>query len=246
MATTSSQDILANGDVPAEGLLQSTEYIRELLSMSALTTCAAPRPQGILALMPCSVSQYYPHDGAEWTTTEAATRRRRYYSASYKRTLLSKQTADDQEHGITLPKFLSMESGDAFPIVIVLILDPIQKHSVRLLEKVVDICGGDERLRCLVVSQRLDVNLDGLLQHSGIGVLPFDETFGVWAITACGVSACPGIVVLDSKVGRKINSRAEVIAVENNSSAHVRSQWMLHQSAATGAQSIQEALCVIS
>ena len=221
--------------------------------MSASTTCTATaRPKGILALMPCTIAQYYPYDGAAWISSEAA--RRRYYSASHKRTLLvassSRQQTVDDDHekqgNMTLTEFLSNESGDGFPIVVVLILDPLQKHSVRVLEKVVEICGGDENLQCFIVSQRRDVILNGLLQHSGVGVLPLDETFGHWAVTACGVSACPAIVVLDSKVGRKINSRAEVIAVENNSSDYVRSQWMIHQSAATAAQSIQEALCVIT
>ena len=211
------------------------------------------RRKGILALMPASVlTQWSCYDGSAWASSDAVARRRRFYALSHKHKTQQRHLPNvdaTKKQDIPLSVFLSLDeaaAGAQYPVVVVLVLDPIQQHSVRLLEKVVEICGGDTRFRCLVVSQRPNVNMDGLLQHSGVGMLPWDETFGVWAITACNVSACPALVVLDGKVGRKFSSPAEVLAVENNGAVYVRSQWMLHQSAATSAQSLQAALCTIS
>jgi len=157
----------------------------------------------------------------------------------------------------------------AVSIVVILIMDPYQTHSLRLLEKLVEICQyeeedeDDERddhvIQCLVVSQRPDAMawsmMDEILSHSGVGWLPSvdddDATFGTWAVTAGGVTACPSVLVVETATGRKIsssNGAAEVLAVEQCSAVRdIRTRWLRQRaSAATALQHVQAAVCVVS
>jgi len=212
--------------------------------MSASLECPL---KGILALMPDSVCQY-PYDRTAWTS-QAAVQRRRAFGSHHKRKTQNQRWIDDNKQEMALTDLLSSAScsEDQSAVVTVLVFDPFQNHSQSLLEKIVDVCCDCASIQCLVVSQRPGVNIDALLQYSGVAEVPLDETFGLWGVTACGIFACPSIVVLDCKSGRKISSQAEVVAVESNSVADIRTEWLFHRrTAATKLQSVQAAVCVIS
>ena len=155
----------------------------------------------------------------------------------------------------------------AVSIVVILIMDPYQTHSLRLLEKLVEICqyededyddetdDNDNVIQCLVASQRPDAAarriMDEILSHSGVGLLPLDDaSFGTWAVMVGGVTACPGVLVVETATGRKISSggAAEVLAVEQCPAVRdIRTRWLRQRaSAATALQHVQAAVCVVS
>nr|ACV82572.1 hypothetical protein [uncultured bacterium] len=217
------------------------------MEKSSMSVSSEHRLKGILALMSDSVC-HYPYDRAAWSS-QAAVEQRRKYASHHKRRTQQQQWIDENKQEMALTDLLSSATctSDQSTVVTIFVFDPFQNHSQNLLEKVVDVCSDCTGIQCLVVSQRPGVSIDPLLQYSGVAEVPLDETFGIWGMTACGISACPSIVVLDGKTGRKISSQAEVVAVESNSVADIQTNWLLHRrTAATKLQSVQAAVCVIS
>jgi len=218
-----------------------------------------PRLKGVLALLPAcedddAMMTLYPYDKRQWQEQTTVRRRIKTSKKSVANTKQQVQRLSLSDLLLATPNMSGHEDSPpeaAVSIVAILVLDPYQTHSLLLLEKMVQICQFDDsidkKLQLLVVSQRSDVSLDALLLYSGAAVVPFDETFGWWAVTACGVTACPAVVVVECDKGRKISGSAEVVAVEGSSVEQVRTQWLERQTtAATALQAVQAAVCVIS